>query len=59
MPIRKAGYGIDKSMAELGGVPGASRRMRPPYAAVPDDLFAGLVEAARRHLDGMPASFRT
>lgn len=50
VPLRKAGYMVDKPLAELGGMPGATRQLRPPYPAVPDELFQGLVRAARQHL---------
>jgi dihydrodipicolinate synthase/N-acetylneuraminate lyase len=51
-PIRDRGIlagAIDKSMAQVGGAAG-TRLMRPPYPSVPDDLFDGLLGAARRHL---------
>ena len=50
-PIRDRGImggAIDKAMAQLGGAVG-SRQLRPPYLSVPDDLFAALADAARRH----------
>ena len=50
VPLRKAGYVIDKSMAVLGGVPGATRSLRPPYVAPPDELYRVLEAAARRHV---------
>ncbi|MBL9215312.1 MAG: dihydrodipicolinate synthase family protein [Opitutaceae bacterium] len=50
IPIRRAGFVADKAMLELGRVPGTSRRLRPPYTPVPDDLYRGLEAAAHRHL---------
>jgi dihydrodipicolinate synthase/N-acetylneuraminate lyase len=50
IPIRRAGFVVDKAMAQLGGVPGATRRQRAPYVAVPDELCRGLEAAALRHL---------
>jgi 4-(2-carboxyphenyl)-2-oxobut-3-enoate aldolase len=40
---------IDKALAQIGGASG-NRLMRPPYPAVPDDLFANLIVAAKQHL---------
>jgi dihydrodipicolinate synthase/N-acetylneuraminate lyase len=60
VPIRQGGYTLDKSMAELGRVPGATRGQRPPYAAVPDALFDQMRTAARRHLpEFLPGTWRT
>jgi dihydrodipicolinate synthase/N-acetylneuraminate lyase len=56
LPIRRAGYVADKAMFALGRVPGATRTLRPPYPAVPDDLFRGLEAAARRHLPEFAAA---
>ncbi len=50
VPVREAGFMLDKAMATLGAVPGATREMRPPYRAVPNELFEGLQRAARRYL---------
>lgn len=50
VPIRAGGYMVDKALAELGGRSGITRRMLPPYQAVPDDLFDGLRRAAQQHL---------
>lgn len=51
-PLRDRGIiagAIDKAMAQVGGASG-SRQLRPPYLSVPDDLYAALELAARRHL---------
>ena len=56
IPIRRAGYVADKAVFELGRVPGATRRQRPPYPAVPDELFRGLAAAAHRHLPEFTAA---
>lgn len=53
VPLRKGGYSVDKPMAVAGGVPGATRTVRSPYAAAPDGLYADLVRAAEKHL-GIP-----
>ncbi len=50
VPVRRAGYFLDKAMAVVGGVPGITTRQRPPHAAVPPELLRGLQSAARRHL---------
>lgn len=50
VPIRRAGFVIDKAMLRLGGVPGATLQQRPPYMPLPDDLYRSLEAAARRHL---------
>lgn len=50
VPLRKAGYMVDKPLAAAGGVPGATLDIRPPYPVVPDHLFEGLVRAAHKHL---------
>lgn len=50
VPARALGYVVDKALAELGGIPGISRKVRAPYTPLPDDLFAGLEAAARRYL---------
>ncbi len=50
VPIREAGYMLDKALAALGGVPGITREMRAPYCAVPDELYHTLCDAARRYL---------
>ncbi|MBM3853066.1 MAG: dihydrodipicolinate synthase family protein [Verrucomicrobia bacterium] len=49
-PIRRAGYAIDKAVAHLGRVPGATRGQRPPYRPVPVELYARMEAAARSHL---------
>ena len=59
IPIRRAGYVADKAVFELGRVPGATRSQRPPYLAVPDDLFRGLEAAARRHLPEFSAALES
>jgi len=48
--IRQQGYVVDKALAELGGCPGITRRLRPPYQSLPDNLFQLLERSARRHL---------
>jgi hypothetical protein len=58
IPIRHAGYVVDKAMFTLGRVPGATRTMRPPYQAVPDDLYRGLEAAAHRHLPEFAAELK-
>ena len=50
VPIRSQGYIIDKALAELGGCPGITRQLRPPYPSLPDELFSLLECAARKHL---------
>ena len=50
VPIRQAGYGIDKPMAVLGGVPCTTLSLAAPYASVPAELLERLERAARRHL---------
>lgn len=50
VPIRRAGYVLDKAMLQLGGVPGVTRTQRAPYMPLPDDLYHGLQAAARKHL---------
>jgi dihydrodipicolinate synthase/N-acetylneuraminate lyase len=50
VPIRRAGFAVDKALAELGGCPGITRALRPPYQPVPDDLFHRLGEACRLYL---------
>lgn len=50
VPIRAGGYMVDKALAELGGRSGITRRMLPPYQAVPDALYDGLRNAANQHL---------
>ncbi|MCC5807091.1 MAG: dihydrodipicolinate synthase family protein [Opitutales bacterium] len=50
VPIRRAGYFLDKAMAVIGGVPGLTTRQRPPHASVPADLIDALRAAVRRHL---------
>ncbi|MCB1103730.1 MAG: dihydrodipicolinate synthase family protein, partial [Cephaloticoccus sp.] len=49
-PVRRAGYVVDKALSELGGVPGATRKLRAPYAPLPDELREILRTAADRHL---------
>ena len=51
-PVRDRGIlagAIDKAMARIGGQIG-SRALRPPYPAVPDDLFDQMETAARTHI---------
>jgi hypothetical protein len=59
IPIRRAGYVADKAVFELGRVPGATRRQRPPTAAVPDTLLVRLEAAARTHLPEYAENLRT
>jgi dihydrodipicolinate synthase/N-acetylneuraminate lyase len=55
VPVRQAGFSVDKALAELGGHPGLTRSLRAPYGAVPDALMAGLHRAAETLLaDGVP-----
>jgi dihydrodipicolinate synthase/N-acetylneuraminate lyase len=57
VPVRQAGFTVDKALAELGGHPGMGRALRAPYGAVPDTLMAGMRRAADVLLaDGVPGA---
>jgi dihydrodipicolinate synthase/N-acetylneuraminate lyase len=58
VPLRRAGYVIDKAMAQLGRVPGATGALRLPYMPVPDELYRGLEAAARKHLPEFMAALQ-
>lgn len=50
VPARARGFIVDKALAEAGGCPGMTRRLRAPYPSLPDDLFSRLEQSARKHL---------
>ena len=55
-PIRDAGImagAIDKALAQVGGAIG-SRKLRPPYPSVPDDMYRKLENEAKKLLESRP-----